>query len=157
MTSRTLTALATVVLAGTTLAAQNRFLDSKGFVPDESYVTTPLPASEKAYADIDGRHLKSIISEVTAISLKNRDSGDKMWGRIAGFAGEKMANDWVESRFRALGLSDIHRQSFNLPPQWVPKNWSVTFSGGGKTFTATSLLPAPGRSEERRVGKECRL
>jgi hypothetical protein len=145
MARRSLTALITVVLAGTMVAAQNRFLDSRGFVPDESYVTTPLPPSEMAYADIDGKHLKSMIAEVTAISLKNRDSGDKMWGRIAGFPGEKMANDWVESKFRALGLSDIHRQSFSLPPQWVPKNWSVTFSGAdGKTFTATSLLPAPG-------------
>jgi len=145
MTARTLAALTIVlVLTGGALAAQNRFLDANGFVPDEAFVTTPLPQSERAYADIDGRHLKSIIAEVTAISLKNRDSGDRMWGRIAGMAGEKMTNDWVESKFRALGLADIHRQSFDLPPQWIPKNWSVTFSGGGKTFTASSLLPAPG-------------
>src|SRR6185436_18966952 len=70
--------------------------------------------------------------------------GDKMWGRIAGMSGEKMTNDWVEGKFRALGLEDVHRQSFNLPPQWMPTNWSVTFSGGGKTFTSTSLLPATG-------------
>src|SRR5262245_2188351 len=147
MPARTLIALSVAaLLTGGTISAQNRFLDSKGFVPDEAFITTPLPASEKAYADIDGRHLKSILTEVTAISLKNRDSGDKMWGRIAGMAGEKMTNDWVESKFRAIGLEDIRRQSFNLPPQWVPKGWNVTFTGGGKTVTATSLLPAPGAS-----------
>jgi hypothetical protein len=119
-------------------------MDAKGFVPDEAFVTLPLPASEKAYADINGQHLKSLIREVTAISDKNRESGDKMWGRIAGFAGEKMTNDWVEAKFRALGLQNVHRQEFQLPPQWVPKNWTVTFTGNGKTLTSKSLVPAPG-------------
>jgi hypothetical protein len=144
MMKRTIVTLWAVVLLGAATGAQNRFLDPKGFVPDDSFVTTPLPAAERVYADIDGRHLKSLIAEVTAISLASRASGDRMWGRIAGFAGEKATNDWVESRFRALGLEDVHRQSFDLPPQWVPKDWSVTFTGAGKTFTSTSLLPATG-------------
>lgn len=62
------------------LFAQSRLVDSKGFV--------------------DGRHLKGLIAEVTAISRKDRDSGEKMWGRIAGLPGEKMTNDWVESKFK---------------------------------------------------------
>src|SRR5258706_6251244 len=140
MIKRTIVALLAVVLIGNVTAAQNRFLDSKGFVPDDSFVTTPLPVSEKAYADIDGRRLKVLVSEVTAISLRSRDDGDKMWGRIAGFAGEKATNDWVESKFRALGLENIHRQSFNLPPQWVPKNWTVTFTGGVEKITSPALF-----------------
>jgi hypothetical protein len=121
-----------------------RLLNPKGFVPDESFVALPLPAAEKAYADIDGKHLKSLIGEVTAISLKDRERGAKMWGRIAGFPGEKDTNDWVEAKFKALGLTDVHRQAFNLPPQWVPKSWDVTFTGGGRTIAAKSLVPTPG-------------
>jgi hypothetical protein len=47
MIKRTIVALLAVVLIGSVSAAQNRFLDSKGFVPDDSFVTTPLPVSEK--------------------------------------------------------------------------------------------------------------
>ena len=133
-----------IALAQGPTSTPARLLNAKGFVPDEAFVSTPLPASEKAYADIDGKHLKSLIAEVTAISDKSRDSGDKMWGRIAGLSGEKMTNDWVETKFKALGLQDIHRQAFPLPPQWLPRSWDVTFTGGGKTITAKSLLPAPG-------------
>ena len=119
-------------------------MNPKGFVPDDAFAAKPLPASEQAYVDISGKHLKDLISEVTAISDKSRDTGDKMWGRIAGLSGEKMTNDWVETKFKALGLQDIHRQAFPLPPQWLPKSWDVTFIGGGKTIAAKSLLPAPG-------------
>jgi hypothetical protein len=47
MIKRTIVALLAVVLIGSVSAVQNRFLDSKGFVPDDSFVTTPLPVSEK--------------------------------------------------------------------------------------------------------------
>jgi hypothetical protein len=126
------------------LGAQTRLVDRNGVVPDEAIVAAPLPASERRYADVDGRHLKSLIAEITAISRTSRDAGDRMWGRMAGTAAEKKTNAWVEARFRSLGLQDIRRQDFTLPPQWFPKNWTVTVSGGGKTFTAASLLPAPG-------------
>jgi hypothetical protein len=125
------------------LSAQGRLIDQHGFVPDEAIVSVPLPATERAYADIDGRRLKALISEVTAISLKSRDAGDKMWGRIAGTPAERMTNDWLEGKFRALGLENVHRQDFPLRPQWFPKSWTVAFSGGGKTITCTSLVPAP--------------
>ena len=31
-----------------------------------------------------------------------------------------MTQDWVETGFRELGLTDIHRPEFDLPPQWFP-------------------------------------
>jgi hypothetical protein len=143
-------ALVACLVVGAAVYAQGpkstpaRLLNAKGFVPDEAFVTKPLPGSEQAYADISGTHLKALIGEVTAISEKDRARGEKMWGRIAGFPGEKDTNDWVEAKFKALGLENVHRQAFNLPPQWMPKSWDVSFTGGGKTIVAKSLLPAPG-------------
>ena len=43
-----------------------------------------------------------------------------MWGRIPGTQSETWTNEWVEAKFRALGLKDIRRQPFDLPPQWFP-------------------------------------
>src|SRR5262249_41549990 len=40
-----------------------------------------------------------------------------------------------------LGLADVHQQVFDLPPQWMPKSWSVTASGGGKTLEVATAQP----------------
>src|SRR5205814_7232993 len=48
-----------------------------------------------------------------------------------------------------IGLSDVHEQSLDLPPQWVPSSWSVAASAGGKTVTLESAQPtstSPGTS-----------
>ena len=103
-----------------------------------------MPAADQKYLKIDGLNMKEIMKEVVAISLKSRDDGNKYWGRIAGSKYEAMVHDWAEAKFKRYGLQDVHRQAFSLPPQWLPKSWEVTFSGGGKTITAKSLLPAPG-------------
>src|SRR5260221_6160622 len=44
-------------------------------------------------------------------------------------------------RFRQFGLSDVHEQFFDLPPQWMPQSWSVTASGNGKTMSVDTAQP----------------
>ena len=51
---------------------------------DTAFVRFPLPASESAYAGINGEHIKTLMKEVVAISLKSKADGNKWWGRIAG-------------------------------------------------------------------------
>lgn len=53
-----------------------------------------------------------------------------------------MTQDWVEAGFRELGLTDVHGQEFDLPPQWFPTDWEVTFSGASGHYELSSLLPA---------------
>ncbi|MGE0359818.1 MAG: M28 family peptidase [Vicinamibacterales bacterium] len=111
---------------------------------DTTFVRFPLPAAEKAYADIDGERIKGYLKEVVAISLKSKADGNKWWGRIAGTEYDHMSEKWVEDRFRQLGLQDIRYQPFDLPPQWFTTSWSLSVTGGGKTITPASVMPTVG-------------
>ena len=129
-------------------------LDPSGFVREEAYIPAPLPESERAYARIDGARMKALVNEVVAISRKSRDDGNKYWGRIAGTKYEAMTADLLEAKFRKLGMVDINRPEFTLPPQWFPTDWNVTASGGGKSLTFSSLLPALGSAATPANGLE---
>ncbi|HXI31988.1 MAG TPA: M28 family peptidase [Vicinamibacterales bacterium] len=99
------------------------------------------PADQK-YAAIDGAHLKQYVAELTAISRRYRDNGHpQYWGRIIGTAADTENAEWLMQKFRQIGLSDVHEQSFDLPPQWMPKSWSVTLAAGGKTLTIDTAQP----------------
>jgi hypothetical protein len=119
-------------------------LDAKGAPREDTYSPMPLPESEKAYGNIDGLRMKSIVNDIVAISRKSRDDGNKYWGRIAGTKYEAMTADLLEAKFRKLGMVDINRPEFALPPQWFPTDWNVTASGGGQTLTFSTARPALG-------------
>jgi hypothetical protein len=139
----------TLVLSAATasVVAQQRpqpLLDGSGHVREDAYIPSPLPASERAYADIDGGRMKAAVNEIVAISRKSRDDGNKYWGRIAGTKYEAMTADLIDAKFRKLGLQDINRPEFALAPQWFATDWDMSAVGGGKTLTFTSLRPALG-------------
>jgi peptidase M28-like protein len=120
-------------------------LDPAGHVRDDAMVHAPLPAGEAQYADLDGRHMKEVVKDFVAISRRNRDAGEVFWGRNVGTAGHAEAQDWTEAYFAKVGLQKIHRQSFDLRPQWFPaKGWEVSFTSGGRSYTFQSARPAYG-------------
>src|SRR5262245_31131806 len=144
---RTAVVLAIVLASSVlTVIAQQRgpLLDGKGYVREDAYIPAALPASERDYAGIDGAKMKASVNDIVAISRKSRDDGNKYWGRIAGTKYEAMTADYIEARFRKLGMVDINRPSFDLPPQWFAIDWDVSASGGGKSATFSSLRPALG-------------
>jgi peptidase M28-like protein len=101
-----------------------------------------LAPSEQKYAAIDGAHLKQYVGELTAMARKYRDSGHpQYWGRIIGTSADTENAEWLMQKLRQIGLSDVHEQYFDLPPQWMPKSWSVTLSGGGKTLSIDTAQP----------------
>jgi hypothetical protein len=101
-----------------------------------------LAPSEQRYAAIDGAHLKSYVEELTAIARRYRDSGHpQFWGRIIGTSADAENAEWLMQKFRAIGLTDVHEQSFELPPQWMPKSWSVVLSTSGKTLPIDTAQP----------------
>ncbi len=111
---------------------------------DAHYLRWPLPASEQAYGRIDGARLKEWVGEIVAVSRKSRDEGNLEWGRVAGLKSDQDIEQWVEDKFKRFGLQDIHRQYFDLPPQWIPTAWSLTATGGGKTLSFPSARAAGG-------------
>jgi Peptidase family M28 len=119
-------------------------LDASGEVRDDAFIHIPLRPDDQRYADIQGDHLKSLLMEVDAISLEDRDRGNVFWGRNVGTWGHVATEDWVEGYFRAHGLEDIHRESFDLAPVWVPHAWEIGFASGGEAFSLQSARPPEG-------------
>ncbi len=109
---------------------------------DSEYIRMPLPPAEQAYARIEGPRLKQYVNEITGVSRKSRDDGEKYWGRIAGTKYDDMIEGWVEQKFKEFGLQNVTRQYFELTPQFFPTNWSLTATGGGKSITFSTVRPA---------------
>ncbi len=140
-----------ITVLGIAVSAQQRprpipvqpLLDSQGNIREDGFLPTPaLAAADRRYADVDGRAMKTIVNDFVAISRRSRDEGNKYWGRIAGTKAEQLTADLVEARFKSLGLSDVHRKVFDLAPQWFPLDWHFSATGGGKTQTFKTFLPA---------------
>src|SRR5438067_1454469 len=75
-------------------------VDPTGHVKDDAMIRVPLAAADAKYADLDGKHMKSIVRELAVISDKNRDSGEAFWGRNVGTQGHVDTENWVEQYFR---------------------------------------------------------
>lgn len=116
---------------------------------DSNFIRMPLPPGQEAYGRLQGDHIEESVKQIVAISLKDRDEGNLLWGRTAGTKNDVLAEDWVVSKFKEYGLQDVHKQSFDLPPQWFPTSWSLTASGSGQkltfqTFRASGTALPPG-------------
>ena len=92
--------------------------------------------------------------EVDAISLRDRDAGNVFWGRNVGTDGHVWTQEWVERNFRDNGLQDVHRQAFDLRPQWRPRRWDITFERNGQSFTLESARPPQGAASTPSEGLE---
>ncbi|HYL35362.1 MAG TPA: M28 family peptidase [Bryobacteraceae bacterium] len=100
-----------------------------------------LAPSEQQYAGIDGQHLKDYVEEICAISRRYRDAGHQFWGRITGTEADAENARWMLDKFRQIGLSDVHEQVLDLPPQWMPQSWSVVATANGKTLPLGTAQP----------------
>jgi len=109
---------------------------------DDTLLQWKLAPADQKYAAIDGKHLKMYVEEQAAISRRYRDANHKLWGRIIGAESDAEDARWLMEKFRQAGLSDVHAQSFDLPPQWMPDSWSVTASAGEKDLQLESAQPA---------------
>jgi hypothetical protein len=45
-------------------------------------------------------------------------------------------------KFNKIGLSNVHAQTFDLPPQWMPQSWDITATGNGQTLHLNATEPA---------------
>jgi hypothetical protein len=116
-------------------------LEDPWHLHEDAFIHAPLRPEDAKYADLDGVKMKAILREVIAISDKDRDSGAVFWGRNVGTPGHVAAENWTESYFQKYKLQNIHRQVFDLRPQWIPKSYDINFSSGGKTFKLNTARP----------------
>jgi len=99
------------------------------------------PYSDPRYIHIDGGKMKEYINQITAISRKSRDDGNQYWGRISGTLYDKQTSDWVHAQFARIGLEQVRRQEFDLPPQWFPASWEVVAAGSEKVVPIATAFP----------------
>lgn len=107
----------------------------------KSELSWRLAPSEQQYAAIEGEHLKQYVGELCAISRQYRDAGHQFWGRITGTEADAENAQWMLDKFRQIGLTDVHEQILDLPPQWMPQSWSVAASANGKTLNLDTAQP----------------
>lgn len=133
--------------AGLTLGTSRVWAQARGtpgqdvYDLDEAYLDWPLAPEDRAYSAIDGRRLHGYVREITAISRRYRDAGHQFWGRIEGTSADAESAEWVAEQFRRIGL-DVRKQTFDLPPQWMPQSWSVTATSAGQTVSLGTAQPA---------------
>ena len=136
------TAFVALTLVCWTLAALAQQPAKPLYVLEDSYLRWRLLPSEQSYAAIDGKHLKQYVEDLTAISRRYRDHGHpQFWGRITGTEADAENAQWLLEKFRKIGLADVHEQTLDLPPQWMPASWTVTASAGGKTIALETAQP----------------
>ncbi len=112
---------------------------------EQTLIEFPLPKGEEVYGAIDGKKMHRYVVELADISRKYRDAGHpRFWGRIIGTSGERDTEQWLASKFTAIGLTDVKVQAIDLVPQWFPKEWDAQMTADGRTINLTSAQPAYG-------------
>jgi len=108
---------------------------------DATYIEMPVPPGEQQYAKLDGRRMKQFVDEITGVARRDRDSGNKYWGRIAGSKADAEVEDLVAARFKEFGLADVRKQVFDLPPQWWALDWEVRGTGAAAGLSFKTAFP----------------
>lgn len=129
-------------------------LESPEHVREDAFYKVPLQPEDRKYADIDGLKMKAVVREAATISQRDKARGTLFWGRNVGFRGHDETQDWVEGYFRRNGLQDVHRKSFDLPPQWTARSYDISFSSGSQRFMLKTARPAEDAPSTPAAGTE---
>jgi hypothetical protein len=111
---------------------------------DDNFMRWPLPPNGQKYGAIDGRRIHQLVVEQAMISRRYRDAGHPLyWGRPIGSTADEESAQWLERKFRQIGLSEVRVQQLPIPdPVWEPvQPWDVTASSGGRTLRLTTAHP----------------
>lgn len=130
--------------ARSNMAEKERTYKSPEFFSPEEFPRWPLTAETRVYASINGDHLREYVKELTVISHHSRDRGEQLWGRITGSPADAETAEWFANKLRAAGITEVHRQELDLPPQVVVKSWEVSVDAAGRTMRLESAIPARG-------------
>ena len=117
-------------------------LDAAGNPREDAFFEAPLAPEDAKYRDLQAARLKQILLETSAISQRDKATGNLFWGRNVGTKGHEWAQEWAEAYFKKHNLQNIHRKTFDLAPQWTPKSFEIQFAAGGKTYSLSSARPA---------------
>jgi hypothetical protein len=110
---------------------------------EDGLLRWPVSPADAAYTAIDGRHLHAVVEDFAAIARRYRDAGHpQYWGRIVGTSADEESAAYLVRRFQQIGLTDVRRQPFDLPPQWMPRSWEMTATAADRTVKLSATQPA---------------
>ena len=99
-------------------------------------------------ASIQAADISEYLDHLTGISIKSKNDGNLIWGRVQGTKYEREASDYVEEQLKAFGFADVRK---DLVPAWRPL-WhlehlelTVTAASGfedGQTYNFSNALTA---------------
>ena len=117
-------------------------LDAAGNPREDAFFEAPLAPEDAKYRDLQATRLKQILLETSAISQRDKATGNLFWGRNVGTRGHEWAQEWADGYFKKHNLQNIHRKTFDLAPQWMAKSYDIQFSAAGKSYHLKSARPA---------------
>jgi Peptidase family M28 len=127
------------------------------FFPPQADLSWPLTGPTQNYASINGAHLTEYVKDLIDISERYHQQGHQFWGRITGTDADAETARWMTAQLRRIGVTDVHTQDLDLPPQWMPKSWEVTASGDNRAVkleTAQPMVRTPGTSSGATIDLE---
>lgn len=106
----------------------------------------PQPVSTGAgivrHEALRGSAIRRVLTTIVEFSRESYRSGDRMWGRIAGYPSFHEVIAWSADE---LGRAGIEQVSVDLiesdQPIWVPLDWSVKMHGPGPDIELQSAFP----------------
>jgi len=125
------------------IQAERDFKEPSFFAP-EATPRWPLTAETAAYKSITGERMLQYVKELADIAHHSRDRGVQLWGRITGSPEDEETAQWILQKLRGMGITDVHQERLDLPPQTVPKSWEAVISSAGKTLKLESAVAARG-------------
>jgi len=114
------------------------------FFPQDATPHWPLTAETMAYKSISGDKMIGYVKELAEIAHHSRDRGVQLWGRITGSPEDEETAQWIMQKLRGMGVTDVHQERLDLPPQTVPKSWDAVVTTSGKTLKLESAVAARG-------------
>ena len=109
------------------------------------YLHWAMPAADGKYGVIDGKHLWQYVVEQAKIAEQYRDNGHpQFWGRLAGTSSDVVDAQWLQSKYRQIGLTTRLQTINYFNPQWSAQSWAVTATAGEKMVPLASAEPSYG-------------
>ena len=111
---------------------------------DNQYPVWPLTPTQLPYARISGERMKQQVRDLSAISLRYRDAGNKWWGRFPGTTADREGMSYMTRAYEDLGLT-VEHFPYTLPTDWRPTDWAMSYKAAdGATFELTTAFPVSG-------------
>ena len=95
-----------------------------------------VPVGEENFMSFSGAKIYEDLEAIVDFSKWSRERNEigdgQLWGRITGLPSGERTMDWIENRFRAVGVPEVQRQWFEQDDGtslWLPLRWEVRLHG----------------------------